>query len=1459
MAKKNKTKDLDTGWKYARTVHAQINPNTTKREKWENESWAVGHTNDKYASSQYTVSKVESKDKNGKKITKTVKNYPWTVTAHDFGLDIPENAYIKKVEFDVSIRVDKKDAKVDFPRVFFCIYGGGYSKHIDNTKDKETGWQNGLYMVNPKTNMTTTFTNRTYTMSESNVVKGKFTAKDFNAKGMGIDIVFDDMAEKTCQVHLRWVRIRVTYDVPHYKLKHNGTDTSKDKPRVIKTNHIYYLKFILQQVNKAKGGRQSFKLSLPFGVELTEPVTVNKGTFNSSTNVWSVNPDGGDECTLELRYKDYTANLNHIDLVGDVKKKYHWIQTEFGNTDDYVKGTLQVDKNTPPHHRESVCFITDIKLESTVDRVVNLSLHTNFNYDALGSTDNKLNVELDSTTQGVEFVSSDKDSIILRVAETDVVYPTKFRFCLRPTSGTNGDVYISGNGGETNHAKFSIYPPYEHHFGTKTNEVEDTEKSLMNNLLREEKTAFISHRVASELETGAYILPCKFKDGDAVMTINKPSIHMYKWNQIDYIGCVPVEHYHFDPKSTYKDKLLDTHYKNKRYMGKQLASDEDISLNIRLHPHQVTTIQGLIDMDKPIPINANHRCFEGDALNHRGWAEIYSISSTKTNEHWYKCDIDVKYLTHNLNTRFKIKKGSRTLNKTIPSLLADTVDSGDALSGEESSDYFIVDTDGTYGYVQDDSYIDDYVDDEGNTITWIGDETTYTVGDFEYKGEEILIYLESQGYEILTPEMNKVLQFTTQIDIQNKNMFTIDEGQHIRIRTKDPISPVSHFYLDWSSSKLNEDKENAISRIVRLINKEDNSSVFEYEYTDFQFDDIDIAYDDEAILTCQAIGRRKDKGDYITDINEEINLRTDIDDSEIEDEGMVDVDYFGSTIHFELNHNKLTVIDEGFNGNEIKVEDIELEGSEYYWEVEWINKNTDGDDSDITAYLDVGVQDTILSNKYSTDYSSMMISPFPVANKTILFTRNAEEGIIYYLQQDKQEFSYLIEPYYIYHNGVDLRTADGISIFNLNYGYKVVYLENGLVSLGINRLNGEMYLRKYDPTLKEYITLYNFQLSHYDDVNINSISDDKIELQASNTLISMYRGHPYVILKHRGEDISIINNFNRIWGEDVDGQASQYPAFYDLNNHDNMMPLWDKDDLDCWEEEVQGLTDVNIELDIDTNVTLGDALDLGINGLNSGRIHYLINGDEIGHAEALDRLPYDGFKAEGVYDVVAVYVGDDTHSYSVSPTVQVTVLEISREDPPTPTPTPTPTGKIRLTMKSPSKFTYLDNQKVTFTLTQGGTPLQGKVIEMVNFNNISTGETNSKGQCSFLNNRKSTNGGKYRIGGRYWGTNSGNKPIKTVHKDVEVKKRKTVLSRVYKAEQVNHNTQFKLEDDLGNRLTNQDITVYVNGKKHKFNTKKDGKIEFKVKKKGDYQFKLVYNGNKFYEGVTKTFKESNIK
>ena len=1511
-----------TGWKYAKNVHAQINPNLTERIKWTDESKAIGKGNG-YASSQYT----KTTDKKGNK----VYNYPYKVTAHEYGLNIPSNAYIQKVSVQVNMRADKGVVS-EFPSCGFFIEANHHEvvKRMKNT----TGWHSGSYWVKKDTKISKTAKTVTYVMDESNFHKAKFSADDLNQTYFGVDLDFSDECDNHT-VYLAWVRVKVDYYLPKYSLIHSGDDTSEDNPYQTKTGRVNSVRFTLEQKTKGYGGKQCLELTMPYGTELVS-VTPSNGQayWHSNENRWIVNCNGKTKENIIVQFIDYTVDNQYITLKGvdctssytpHAPKKNFYFRSGFGTVDDY--GDITTQLLTPkPHKRSECCFNVSSKVITTNDDTLTYNINSSFDYEGLPTNDDMVLYELNEqlSSKGVEIVSS-TDSTVTYNVPADARIDVCFRICLRPLETGSHTINISLDGGGTsNTVPLIILAPYEYHFGNKT---VDTD-IICNNLLIGEEIGFFNHRIASELETGAYILPCKVKDSDALMTQGKTNIHMYKWEELDYIGCVPLEHLHFDPKSTYKDKLLDTHYKNKRYMGKQLASDEDITLNVRLHPHQVTTIQGLIDMDKPIPINANHRCFEGDALNHRGWAEIYSITTTLTNPHWYKCDIDVKYLTHNLNTRFKINKGDKTFNNyTMPNLLLESVASGDELSsGNQLEDYFIVDTDGGYIYNQEEIDTEYYRDENDKIVIFVvaesdvseleeefGSENIYIIyGETELEFEDLLETITEEGYIILDANIGRpiVVDDTEYSNENQRNVFTLDEGQYFNIKSKEPLSNVAQISYGWFSTLIPEYKENSISKIIKLVDTVTNIPMFEYEYSDFDFSeytDSTTRLEDGTIQTivgegqvsCSVILRRYVKGDYEVVLSDDIRIPVTVLG---EDESSEDYTAMcGSTVSFMLNENRLTVEDTGYTGKAVNISNIELEGDNYRYEVEWRNNNTDGEDNDITTYVDLSVQDSFLASQYSNKYGNMLVSPFPVSGKRTIFTRNGEEGVIYYYDNDKEEFSYLIEPYYQYHNGVDLRTSEGTSIFNLNYGYRVVYLENGLVSLGINRLTGQMYLRKWDDDSKEYITLFYFQLENYDDVNINNISDDRIELQASNTIISMYRGHPYVILKHDTEDINIISTFGKVWGESVGDDAQAYPSIFELLNTDNMLPpcaggtktidddciqkyecgdtvdiekdidlckIYDLDDGEVF--EYPSLTDVTINMNFESTIVEDEVTTIDITSTelqNGDIIYYLIDGDVLDETPVT--YPNTGlshtFDESRPYEVSAVFVGDDNRSFAVAETVTIMPLQINpseeesdddeqEEGGTIQCPKPANGKYVLEIIKCKSKMAYRGGEDIIFRLTRGGKPVCGETIEITDFKYTNTELTDKDGYVRIKNTHAISTPAKYKIGAKYY---KNSVLVTKVYKDVEIVKSNVTWECYHYASTVGSNASFRIYNSHNSNipLANTKVTVYIDGQAYTKKTNDKGQVAWKINKKGNKKYKCTFGGNKYYRKGEASFKE----
>ena len=1126
---------------YSQNVTSQKNPNDNVRMDWNNPQNAVGYNTKTVATSSFirrtAVTKyktVTEKDKYGRDVTKKVAdktetryNHPYVLASSDFHMDLPSNAFIWQVKFQVRMRITGK-ADVKAPVGDFRIATPRFSEKYTDTKGTTTGWYHGSYLYVPNEKLSTKFETYDYILPREDIKTGKFTYDKLNQNLMGLDLIwhnakFDGTKDTSVDVQVEWIRCVIEYDVPDYQINITNPVTSPNsiinKATIVNgvpkyttasnvainsgngtesspyhTNGEFQVSVNVTNKSKSTGYARTVKVELPWGTELSSNTIAptgyiaSDGSFDKNTMTWTLPRKQDASYKLDLWLLPHKYGLAHVDatITQDNRSASYYYWKNEGWEDGY--DSITVTANGTIRKYTKSCVSIDVRGVS-YDNSLQINVATD------KTVQDGVFTLSDESDDGISLDSQTSSSATLTVPEHEDFHAV-LNYCFYPTATGDLTMTVTASDGGSGSQKFNVVDSYVY------NLIPDPTSEYS------ARCEFHNHRVASRLTSDNVLVPFVVDDGDANMIMDDCSIGMSLFEDLDYIGCVPLEHLHFDPKSTFKDTLLNSTYKNKKYMGKKLAPDEDITLNVRLHPQQVTTIQGLIKMDKPIPINANHKCFEGDSLNHRGWCEIYGIKTELTNPRWYKCDIDVKYLTHNLNTRFKIHRSPKDDSLEIPSIMSETFSSGESLSDDNLDEnigesYFITDTDGTYYYAE------DYVQDD-----------------------EVVTFNDSE-----------------------RNNFNIDNGQHITVKSRNPLTSKSSVSFSWSSTLLEEYRENNISRIIRLLNKT-GTVLFEYQYDDISIDEDEIT----AHIIYRVLEENNEMMDY--NISKPLKFRYNANDytsDVLDDDEELNViatgeAHYGSTVTFKIENNILSIEDEGFNGREISQENIKLLDDDYYYQIEWINNNDDAETSSVDCVFDLEVQDTLLTSTYGDKFSNIVVSPFPVTDKKILFTRKGEEGTIYYYQDDSEEFSYLIDPYYQYMNGTDLVTSDGVSIFDLNYGYEVVYIQNGLVRLGFNRLTGYMYLGKYDPTSETYHTTHRFHLDKFDDINLNALNDDKIEIQASDSTFTIYRGHPYIKIKHELEDILIDTSFNRVYSEQLDTDLNDLPVYFDLMNDSNLLP-----------------------------------------------------------------------------------------------------------------------------------------------------------------------------------------------------------------------------------------------------------------------------------------------------------------
>ncbi|MCF0114425.1 MAG: hypothetical protein HUJ56_03650 [Erysipelotrichaceae bacterium] len=426
--------------------------------------------------------------------------------------------------------------------------------------------------------------------------------------------------------------------------------------------------------------------------------------------------------------------------------------------------------------------------------------------------------------------------------------------------------------------------------------------------------------------------------------------------------------------------------------------------------------------------------------------------------------------------------------------------------------------------------------------------------------------------------------------------------------------------------------------------------------------------------------------------------------------------------------DKLKIIDEGFSDKEISIEGLDLENGDYFFEVEFVNNNNDFDTPPIMNWFNFECSELTWTSDYAMYYDNLLVSPFPTPNNRILFMRESEEGTIYYIEDNEDEATFLLEPFYQYYTGVNLETGDGISLMNLNNSYTVVYINNGLVKLSINRINGRMGLYKYDVNGDNWVRVSMLQLSNFTDIYVNSFTDDKIVLQASDTIITMWRGRPYIQFEHPTENLIFLDDFSSVFSDGFNGVQYEYPHLNPLVDDTNLLPncIGDNKKLETECVTVETVPDegeigekplfeiVDDVGGIVTSPSLGKTYTFKAkNGVAGAMCYFIIDNhideyttqfDENGNAE----MDYT-FNTLGNHTVQVLRSTYDDTMYSFS---DVCVLDVIDRD-------------YNIIITTPSQMYYRESD-FTCRLTKGGVPQVGEIVSFkvagVTYPNHTTGE-----------------------------------------------------------------------------------------------------------------------------------------
>lgn len=307
-----------------------------------------------------------------------------------------------------------------------------------------------------------------------------------------------------------------------------------------------------------------------------------------------------------------------------------------------------------------------------------------------------------------------------------------------------------------------------------------------------------------------------------------------------YIGCVQLFEPHLREglsNTTSNDLIEDTHH-NRTNLGKKGNLKEDIGLSLYVNYKDVATLNSLVALDEPVPIDINPYSMQLDPLGHRGYGVISKVKSEPANSLYSKCDVDVRYLTHLLRPEMSIIRGTN-LNK---------------YSIRNQHPINVLDSTWTNIYDNNESVLDSFDDyigtgcdvtkaKSGTTLLW-GDEITVT------GGSKVVFATK----EIMALPCNISLDWImknsgTRKDKLNRMVRVLDEeGNYVLNYTL--------YGFDSSTSDIDVIIEKYVNNNViptygkvKLINPPEDSGV-----TDAKYSQCKISINDEGILNLTETG-----------------------------------------------------------------------------------------------------------------------------------------------------------------------------------------------------------------------------------------------------------------------------------------------------------------------------------------------------------------------------------------------------------------------------------------------------------------------------------------------------------------------------------------------------------------------------------------------------------------------------
>ena len=466
------------------------------------------------------------------------------------------------------------------------------------------------------------------------------------------------------------------------------------------------------------------------------------------------------------------------------------------------------------------------------------------------------------------------------------------------------------------------------------------------------------------------------------------------------------------------------------------------------------------------------------------------------------------------------------------------------------------------------------------------------------KGDSLINYFELFGAGQISHDL-----------VNNQiNEINCSTGEALHIRNKWALKDISDVTYYWDcvlpsdpTDESNDYKQNSI--IYTIINANNGENILEYTLYDFTC----FNESGKVVNQCNANCVVYKNNRILNVFNKRIKL-----DWEEPFDGI-----FKSSTNFNFNMNYVSITESGANGLELVENDIELPSGEYIIDVCFSNDDVGLIEPNFTAHLDVEAYENILANPYSNFYDNLIVSPFPLAGKNLLFYRKSEEGLLYYytVASDISDTYYIVDGFQQYKGGVDLQTSGGSSIMFIENYTNTLYLSNNLVKVGFDRVFGTVSFYIYDVSSNKYVYTNMVRLDDFTDFELMSYNEDKISVKFGKTIWTMWRGHPFIECQHDSTDLIINDEYNTAECEGLitpDGTT-----VYDGNRGKRAVYLYDvitTVDLEARTAEgvVESQYNSGYEVTLVANVKDINGVSKGfVDDVPIGRVEFIVNDESI--------------------------------------------------------------------------------------------------------------------------------------------------------------------------------------------------------------------------------------------------------